>query len=156
MSQYSTFAKLSLPRRIADIEKELIAIKSTQIYGATQIRYRTSSSVPIRSPNDGEFNQLRGKIRFVGVNKNKLARGGISANVVIDDSRFSDAFRVGYSVLQSTDQAPNVMEWTFMSSCGRIPVPFAPPDGRVYGTSNYTITFVINANMAGSVTYEAI
>lgn len=155
MSQYSTFAKLSLPRRIVDIEKELIALKSTQIYGATQIQYKTSHSRPIDSPNDGNLNIMSGKIRFVGVNKNKIARGSITQILDIKDSRFSDAFRISYSVVRSSNQSPNVLEWIFESYCGRIPVPMAPANGTVYGTSPYTIIFSVCANMSGVVTYEA-
>ena len=157
MGQFKSYQSLNLERQVKQLEDELIAYKSTQLYGANQIRPRLSYSAPINSVVDTfGVHSNQGKIRFVGVNKNKLARGSVAQSVVLDNPAMSNHFGVTYTVRQSTTQSPNVLEWNVLARCAFIRDPFGSSSSNLPYTCPYVVTFIVNANMAGVVTYETL
>lgn len=147
----SSILSNSLERRLVKVEQELTSYKATQRYGSGQIKGRLSYSTSIRSKKD-EWNweKITVKITFVGAIPDKVARGTLSQETVLDDSSYEDDFLYEIARIASIDRKPNVLEWIAELDVARVPIP---PTTEVTTSCPFTTIFIVNANMSGSVTY---
>lgn len=138
MGQYKSYRDTYLDREIAEIERELIAYKSRQGYGATQIQSRKCSlSSPINSTAVQIYSRtnyfILGKITFSGVNKNKLARGALTWTP-------SGQTTSWYICESSDEKALNEMKWVFL----------------VQGANSFSVDVLAYMNMDGRLIYESL
>ena len=113
----------------------MIAYKSTQNYGATQVQSRvasvTTTSAAISGNNITTF--IFGRVTFTGVNKNKLARGSLTwAPSTLTYS--------WYLCEASDDRQPYEMKWYIYMT----------------GQGSFNVTLNAYMNMGGKLTYESL
>lgn len=138
MGQYRSYKNTYLARELANIERELIAYKATQEYGATQIQSRVcslSSSIASTSVSVYGYTQywVLGKLTFSGVNKDKLARGALTWSP-------SSQAQSWYICESSDAKEKYEMRWVVL----------------VRGTQSFSVDFKAYMNMNGRLVYESL
>ena len=134
MGQYRSYRNSYLDKEIADIERELLAFKTTQAYGAIQIKSKASPLGNVSSTSvSGMGYFVAGLVSFVGVNKDKLARGALTWVPISEPSSW-------YMCEASGDKDDNTMSWYVVIRSG----------------SAFTVTFRAYMNMDGRLIYDSI
>lgn len=132
-----SFQATSIDRQIAEIERELIAYKATQAYGASQIQSRVATMPqPVSAVAHTAYSTtywVMGRVTFKGVNKNKLARGALTWSP-------TSAIRSWYLCESSEDHSTNEMKWIVIIQSG----------------SAFDVNFQAYMNMSGSLSYESL
>lgn len=136
MGQYSSYRESYIDKELANIERELIAIKSKQEYGAEQIQGKTvmlSESITSKGFNvyGRTYYWTMLKVTFVGVNKNKVARGALCWNM--------NGTVTSWQTTEHCEPAPNEMSWYLLLT-------------NAY--NSFTMDFYAVVNMNGKLTYE--
>ena len=137
MGQYRTYRDSYLDKEIAEIERELIAYKSTQAYGAVQIQSRVCSTPSISATAVQVYSYtyywILGRVTFSGVNKNRLARGALTWS--------PSAQVVDWYMCEASDSKELYeMKW-YVCICGLSP---------------FSIALNAHMNMEGKLTYESV
>lgn len=136
MGQVRSYNEQFLTKELADIERELVAYKATQNYGAAQIQSRIIPLSDTITPKSfviyGNTNYwVLIKVNFSGVNKNKLARGALnwSAKGTI----------YAWELLESSEAGKlSEMSWYLL----------------VRGASGFSLSVTAYMNMNGTLSYE--
>lgn len=137
MGQYKTYRNTYLDKEIAEIERELIAYKATQAYGASQIQSRIATladPITATAVQVGSYTRyfIFGRITFLGVNKGKLARGALT---------WTPSATSSWYVCEASDEKEtHEKKWYIYLS----------------GQAGLTINVSAYMNMSGRLTYESL
>lgn len=157
MGQYKSYRDTYLDREVAKIEKELIAYKSEQGYGTRQIVSKWTYSDEYNAKTradlwDSEVYRLIGTVTFVGKNKNKLARGSLSWDLVsIENLRLASFFYGNIAQVDGGEDS-NVLKWNVLLAVHYIPVPLGEALDIPHSCP-FSVKFRVTANMGGVLTY---
>lgn len=159
MGQYRSYRDAFLDKQVASLERELLAYKTIQKYDSQQIQPRLITTQTIQSQYGTPISTdvgytILGTVTFTGVNKKKIARGGLDWKIVaMDDWSLQDSIIGGVSFAAS-GQSPNVLKWNVFVFCYRFVDPFSSYSGPT--TTNFSAVFQVHANMGGALVYEPI
>lgn len=136
MGQAKSYNEQFISKELANIERELIAYKATQDYGATQIQNRIIPLFATISPKPFDVYGTTNywvliKVKFSGVNKNKLARGALNWS--------AQGTIYAWELLESSEtEKKSEMSWYLL----------------VRGASGFSLSVSAYMNMNGTLSYE--
>lgn len=142
MGQFSTYKKSELQNQLAELERELIAIKTPQVYSGDQIQYRKSNIVSLTCNKhwaDPEktmrmSNDVLARLRFTGIYPDQVAIGSLMPTVRSGSGGYVNCRH--RTIKKADNNAKNSFDLLLWALCD---------------TNKDTVDFYCQANMAGKL-----